>query len=60
MNGVTNDLTWVVTERSAAGDAVIGVFSTLQKAREAIAALARSYASGPPRSLLMRVGSMPS
>ena len=40
MNGVTNDLTWVVTERSAAGDAVIGVFSTLQKAREAIAALA--------------------
>ncbi len=40
MNSTISDLVWVVTEHSAAGDSVVGVFSTLQKAREVIASLA--------------------
>ncbi|HEX5369346.1 MAG TPA: hypothetical protein VFY10_08040 [Dehalococcoidia bacterium] len=40
MNSAISELVWVVTEHSAAGDSVVGVFSTLEKAREVITSLA--------------------
>ncbi len=40
MSSAISELVWVVTEHSAAGDSVVGVFSTLEKARAVIASLA--------------------
>ena len=40
MNSTISEIVWVVTEHSAAGDSVVGVYSTLEKARAVIASLA--------------------